>query len=357
MNLGALALCLACVASGQTPQATHNVEIDGRLVRYTVADGLAVTEGDIILGTADELTAAAKNSAALPRSAVQYLGTPTWPNATLYYSIAANFPNPQRILDAVDHWNTNTPIKILPRVAEANYVQFVASSDSTFCASNLGMLGGRQTIQLGTSCPKGAIVHELGHALGLMHEQSRKDRNAWVTVLYENIDNTTYAQFSQETRSRDLGYYDYGSVMHYSPTGFSTDGSADLESVPTGIPIGQIVALSAGDIDNISRIYNIAPSVTRVTTIPPGLAIVVDGERYTSPQSFNWSVGSSHTITTDATQNTGSATTPTRNSFVRWSDGGGLQHTFVASASQTAVAAEFQLNYKAKPATFWVTAP
>ncbi|MEO5925581.1 MAG: M12 family metallopeptidase [Bryobacteraceae bacterium] len=348
-NLGALAVCLlAGAVSAQSIQTTRSVEIDGKLVRYTVNGDLAVTQGDIILGTAAELEATAKNPAATPRSAAQYLAVPTWPGATLYYSIATGFPNPQRILDAVDHWNTNSPIKILPRVAESNYVQFVASSNSTFCASNIGMLGGRQTIQLGTSCPKGAIIHELGHALGLMHEQSRQDRNRWLTVLYENIDNTAYLQFGQESNSRDVGYYDYGSIMHYSPLGFSVDGNADLETVPGGIPIGQSVALSAGDIDNISRIYNIAPSVTRVTTIPTGLAFMVDGERYTAAQSFNWSAGSSHTISVDTTQNSGSAITPTRNSFVRWTDGGGPSHTFIASANQTVVAAEFQQNFKAQ---------
>ncbi len=341
---------LACVASAQRLQPGQNIVVDGKLIPYTVHDDLAVTQGDIILGSAADIQAAAKSSSP-ERAAGLYLSAPTWPDATLYYTISAGFPSPQRILDAVDHWNTNTPIKILPRTSQSNYVQFVASGDSTFCASSIGMLGGRQTIQLGTSCPKVAIIHELGHALGLMHEQSRKDRNAWLTVLYENIDNTLYDQFQQESNSRDYGYYDYGSIMQYSNSGFSVDGNANLESVPTGIPLGQNVGLSGGDIDNISRIYGVVPAQTRVTTIPEGLAMIVDGTRVTSPQAFAWVPGSSHTIAVDSVQTSGSLVTPTRNTFVRWTDGGAISHTLIASSSQTVVAAEFQQSFKAQART------
>jgi uncharacterized protein (TIGR03437 family) len=208
------------------------------------------------------------------------------------------------------------------------------------------MIGGQQSILLGSACPTSAVIHEIGHALGLHHEQSRKDRDIWLTVMFENIDNYAYAQFQQERNSRDLGYYDYGSIMHYSQEGFSLDGNANLESVPPGIPIGQRVGLSAGDIDNISRIYGFTPSQTTITTIPEGLTILVDGERYLAPRAFNWVPGSTHTVAVDAGQDSGSPASPTKNAFVRWTDGGGLSHTFTASANQTAVAAEFQQRFR-----------
>lgn len=57
------------------------------------------------------------------------------------------------------------------------------------CWSYLGARGGRQTISLQTpDCTgSGVTVHELMHALGFVHEQSRADRDKYVTIMWSNI--------------------------------------------------------------------------------------------------------------------------------------------------------------------------
>lgn len=340
--------CVAGMAQEAGPRGPiRTVVVDGKSIRYKVSGDQAITQGDIVLGNAADLEAyASGNAKSMPREAALYLGglgTPNlWPSGTMYYSIASSLPDPQRVLDAVAHWNAKTPLKILPWTGQSSYVRFVLSADGG-CSSTIGMIGGQpQNIQLGAGCPTAAVIHEIGHAFGLMHEQSRRDRDRWLTVLYENIDDYDFDQFHQDNNERDLGYYDYGSIMHYSAQAFSVDGGTSLETVPPGIPMGQRVGLSAGDIDAISRIYNIIPTQTTITTIPEGLTVVVDGERFVAPKAFDWTRGSQHTLSVDATQ----ATATGRNVFARWTDGGAQAHTFTASADQTAIAAEFQQYFQ-----------
>jgi uncharacterized protein (TIGR03437 family) len=68
---------------------------------------------------------------------------------------------------------------------------------------------------------------------------------------------------------------------------------------------------------------------TTVATNPPGLAVVVDGVNLTSPQAFDWTPGTSHTISVASPQGSGG----TRYVFTSWSDGGGETHSIVASSS------------------------
>lgn len=62
------------------------------------------------------------------------------------------------------------------------------------------MIGGAQRISLDSSCFRctasgctpGSVIHEFLHALGFHHEQSRTDRDEYVTVNYDNIQPGTY---------------------------------------------------------------------------------------------------------------------------------------------------------------------
>jgi uncharacterized protein (TIGR03437 family) len=331
---------LAAALAAQTAPHIRTVEIGGRPTAYEVRGNYAVVQGDIIIGTAAEVEAASGRDSAvvLPGGGVSY-----WPGGTMYYTIDANIPNQQRLLDAVKHWNDRTPLQILPRTNQPNYVRFVRDlTMDAACSSYLGMRGGEQTIQTTDGCTSGSAIHELGHAWGLEHEQVRADRNAWVTILYQNIDQRFYSDFDQSPASmRDVSYYDYDSVMHYGPAAFTRTGQDSIATVPVGIPIGQRNGLSAGDIDSISRLYGFAPSATTITTAPAGLPMVVDSVAAQSPQSYNWAVGSTHTIAVP----TASGTDP-RYVFVRWSDGGAATHTITASREQTVFCAVFQVQHQ-----------
>jgi astacin len=314
----------------------------GQPVTFKVVDGMAIAEGDIILGAAGEIpTSEPESEKGRNESIVLQSDRFLWPDGVVAYEIDPSLPDRRRVTDAIEHWRTNTPIRFVQRTNERAYVRFVPRNGA--CSSFVGMIGREQAINLGEQCDTGAVIHEIGHAVGLFHEQSRHDREFYIRVLRENIDKRDLSQFEQAlTDGRDAGVYDYSSIMHYDVMAFSRNGRPAIETVPAGIPISQREVLSAGDIDAVKRLYGRAVDETTITTFPFGLEIEVDGERFRAPRTFRWAPGSVHTVNAPGPQLSGSF----RHLFARWSDEGGQTHTIVASADTTVYVANFVRQYR-----------
>ena len=67
--------------------------------------------------------------------------------------------------------------------------------------------------------------------------------------------------------------YDYGSIMHYFRTAYSRNGLPTIETIQPNVAIGQLVNMSAIDIQKIRLFYNCpATGVTFApTTLTPPL--------------------------------------------------------------------------------------
>jgi hypothetical protein len=345
----------------QEPTEVKESWYNGIPVSHAVVDGMAVYEGDILLGPANELPQAQPGSAKnKDRSAVAVTGQfYRWPNATIPYVIASTVPNQARITGAVDHWNKVMAgvVRLVPRTDESVYVQFVRPTSAGTCTSYIGKVfsSGAQPIQTGDYCSLGNIIHEIGHAFGLWHEHTREDRNNHVTVNLENVQTGQTHNFTQNiSTGDDIGVYDYASIMHYNTTAFSANGLPTIVTIPAGIPIGQRNGLSTGDIAAIKILYPppvvvdpvtspvVAPvNVTvNITANPQGSPITVDGVVYAAPRSFTWAEGSSHTINAPDSTSDG-----TRVSFVKWSDDGAQSHTITASSAVTTYKVDYAVEY------------
>ena len=56
------------------------------------------------------------------------------------------------------------------------------------CSSPVGRMSYGNSIKLARGCwGKGTVMHEIGHSIGLFHEQSRPDRDNYVNILWNNI--------------------------------------------------------------------------------------------------------------------------------------------------------------------------
>ena len=245
-----------------------------RLVKYDVVDGMAVFEGDILLGPAATVPfrfGVPRTQPGNVKGAVTLIDrSHLWPKSEIPFVIDSSVSATQVgfINSAIAQIN-QTELKVRPRTASDNdFVTFHDSGSGSGCSSFLGRIGGSQQIEV-ADCGQGSVMHEVLHAGGFYHEQSRGDRDEFITIVFDEIAPDFRDEFEKrDGRGQDIGAYDYGSIMHYSARAFSRSGRPTIIPKVPGAQIGQREGLSAGDKAAIAQLYGGAP---RPPTPPGGV--------------------------------------------------------------------------------------
>jgi hypothetical protein len=186
---------------GETGQIEEGT-LFGTPISYSKIHNQMVFQGDILL-TQEQLSAQETPDAANGRTqgTGRSLKEYRWPNKIVYYTIDPTLPSQQRVKDAIAHWQANSPIRFVLRTTQPDYVTFTPGSG---CSSYVGKLGGEQYIFLANSCTTGNVIHEIGHTVGLWHEQTRLDREKYIKILWHNISEgyehnfSTYAELGSD---------------------------------------------------------------------------------------------------------------------------------------------------------------
>jgi len=272
----------------------------GRNVTYAWVNGQAIYEGDIVLDNVQE----SPNPGGTGSLTVAYSNY-LWPKVGNVYQVPYVIDPASGDLTnlnaAISQFNATFPglIQFVGRNGETDYVDFNFDPNnlSGSCEANEGRMGGEQVVGGSGTCTVATILHEMGHTIGLWHEQSRADRDTYVSVNYNAVIKGSRSNFDQlQDNDQAVILYDYASIMEYPAYSFSRNGEPCIESTPAGIPLSNQAGYSAGDIDGISRLYGAVPTAVTVSSNPPGLQVVVDGVTVTTPQTYAWALNSNHTL-------------------------------------------------------------
>lgn len=151
-----------------------------------------------------------------------------WAGGIVPFTFDANVSQNEQdaMLDAMATIESISMVDFVPYSGSGSYLNI--RDDNGNSSSSIGMSGGETTIRIFNWNVEMIMIHELLHALGFWHEQSRPDRNSYIQVNYGNICTGYSSQFDvQNTGVTPNIPYDFESIMHYEPFAFSTCADPD----------------------------------------------------------------------------------------------------------------------------------
>jgi hypothetical protein len=313
MLLLLVGLGAACNTGPSSPSATAPALVEGsrgfatvyipgvgeQRVEYVVKNGRAVYAGDVTLSP-EQIAASQANEPGSPESdsttvhsalVGRALQSYRWPNGVIPYSIDRNTIPVGSSLDtvvngAMTEWAQLAPLTFKPYTGSGDYLLWQATDPAGDGgqSSSVGHIAGsgKHTISLATDVGgfPGIPRHELGHIIGLYHEQQRADRDQYV-VVYDGISpvgcsgsacypnhwapcggvNSDYERYSNVAQGNygndgnDYTPFDFQSIMIY---GSDTNGCCNGTPCMTGLNGAQFTGntdISAWDAAGVKQMY------------------------------------------------------------------------------------------------------
>lgn len=99
------------------------------------------------------------------------------------------------------------------------------------------------------------------HVMGIAHEQCRPDRDNYITILWDNVREENYFDFTKMPADHFDSYdipYDFNSLMHYPQNAFAKPDKniTMFANHDPNLELGQYKAPTDNDLEKVRRMYN-----------------------------------------------------------------------------------------------------
>jgi hypothetical protein len=200
-----------------------------------------------------------------PDRVVAYRGQ-MWPNGNFWYDLApAVRSDPMKVNRFAAACAQITKgsgiacqdIRRVTRPMHGGDYVIVLESHSNY--SYVGRVGGVQEMGIFNWEVPAIIAHEIKHALGWVHEQSRPDRDEYVQIHWANINAGYTRNFDIHASAWNGGPYSFSSIMHYGAYDFSSNGLPTISVRPgyesQAAELGQRWRITDGDLSRVVGVY------------------------------------------------------------------------------------------------------
>ncbi len=221
---------------------------DEQLELGLLPNGDLLFNGDMAV-TEEWLTQYIKDKGEVPKTEAN-LGSRLrpWTNKRVFFLFEPSFTYKKLMRQAMRSITKDTGVQFVKGKGRGNYVRIFNGSGNY---SYVGMIGRAQDLSL-QSNSLGVAIHELGHAVGLMHEHQRTDRDDFLIVHPDYVNNSQYTK-SGET----FGQFDINSIMLYGSQRLG-NGEYTMVRKRTGKPFSSNIGkrrLGFGDRAALKAVY------------------------------------------------------------------------------------------------------